>query len=49
MWSARLDSDTDLKDYYMDDWRTFHASDHLPLWVELEIDFSDAYLEKLKE
>jgi hypothetical protein len=36
-----------LKQYYMKEWRTFHASDHLPLWVELEIDFSDEYLKTL--
>ena len=27
-------------------WRTFKMSDHLPLWVELYVDFGDAYLEK---
>ena len=27
-------------------WRTFKMSDHLPLWVELFVDFGDAYLEK---
>ena len=26
-------------------WRTFKMSDHLPLWVELYVDFGDAYLE----
>lgn len=39
-------SDTSLKKYY-DEWRTFQMSDHLPLWVELEIDFSDGYLDYL--
>lgn len=39
-------SDTSLEKYY-DEWRTFQMSDHLPLWVELEIDFSDGYLEYL--
>jgi len=43
-----LNKNDELKSYYLKDWRTFHGSDHLPLWVELEIDFSDAYLEKLK-
>lgn len=33
--------------YYMTSWRTFQMSDHLPLWVELKIDFSNPYLEKL--
>jgi hypothetical protein len=28
-------------------WRTHQISDHLPMWVELQIDFSDAYLEDL--
>ena len=30
-------------------WRTFQISDHLPLWVELKIDFSDQYLKKQKK
>lgn len=29
------------------EWKTFQMSDHLPLWVEFEIDFSEQYLEKL--
>lgn len=33
---------------YYDEWRTFQASDHLPLWVEIKIDFSDQYLDQLK-
>ncbi len=39
-------SKASLEEYY-DEWRTFQMSDHLPLWVELEIDFSDKYLEYL--
>jgi endonuclease/exonuclease/phosphatase family metal-dependent hydrolase len=27
-------------------WRTFKMSDHLPLWVELFVDFGNDYLEK---
>lgn len=27
------------------EWRTYRMSDHLPLWVELDIDFSDEYLQ----
>ena len=30
-------------------WRTFQMSDHLPLRVELKIDFSDQYLKKQKK
>jgi endonuclease/exonuclease/phosphatase family metal-dependent hydrolase len=33
--------------YFKKVWRTFQMSDHLPLWVELKIDFSEAYLEEL--
>ena len=39
-------SDISLEKYY-NEWRTFQMSDHLPLWVELEIDFSSKYLEYL--
>lgn len=39
-------SEAALKNYYHK-WRTFQMSDHLPLWVELKIDFSDEYLEYL--
>ena len=38
-----------LATYYRNMWRTFQLSDHLPLWVELFTDFSDQYLEKIKE
>jgi len=40
-------SDTDIEKYYMTSWRTFEMSDHLPLWVELKIDFSNQYLERI--
>ena len=33
--------------YYKTTWRTFEMSDHLPLWVELKVDFSDRYLERM--
>jgi hypothetical protein len=29
-------------------WRSRQMSDHYPLWVELKIDFSDAFLAELK-
>jgi len=47
VWKELLTDDDKLKKYYLKDWRTFRASDHLPLWVELKIDFSDQYLEYL--
>jgi len=35
--------------YYQTYWRTHQMSDHLPMWVELKIDYSNEYLEsKLK-
>ena len=33
-----------IESYYLSKWRTFQMSDHLPLWVELKIDFSNEYL-----
>ncbi|PDH63727.1 MAG: endonuclease [Sphingomonadaceae bacterium MED-G03] len=30
-------------------WRTWQMSDHAPLWVEIETDFTDDYLERLAE
>lgn len=32
------------KNYYKTFWRTHQMSDHLPMWVELQIDYSDQYL-----
>jgi endonuclease/exonuclease/phosphatase family metal-dependent hydrolase len=29
------------------DWRTYQMSDHLPMWIELRVDFSREYLERL--
>jgi endonuclease/exonuclease/phosphatase family metal-dependent hydrolase len=34
--------------YYRDDWRTWQMSDHLPMWVQLKVDFTEDYLESLK-
>jgi len=48
-----LDADgqpTDSEDninYYLNTWRTFQMSDHLPMWVELKIDFAAQYLQDL--
>ena len=43
----KMADDSELEKYYLKEWRTFHASDHLPLWVELRIDFSEEYLTRL--
>jgi endonuclease/exonuclease/phosphatase family metal-dependent hydrolase len=32
--------------YYRTNWRTQQMSDHLPMWVELKIDYSEEYLER---
>jgi exonuclease III len=45
--TAARKTNASLRHYY-NEWRTFQASDHLPLWVEIKIDFSDQYLEQLK-
>ena len=29
-------------------WRTHQMSDHLPMWVELHIDFADDYLNEVE-
>ena len=44
----RPKTEDEILKYYMNDYRTFEMSDHLPLWVELKIDFSNQYLENLK-
>ncbi len=30
------------------EWKTYQMSDHLPMWVEFNVDFSEKYLTKLK-
>lgn len=30
--------------YYKSYWRTYKMSDHLPMWVEIKIDYTDSYL-----
>jgi hypothetical protein len=37
------------RDYYVNQWRTWQMSDHLPLWVELTVDFSDQYLDAIRK
>jgi hypothetical protein len=41
-YDQRTDSGKSL--YYRTYWRTHQMSDHLPMWVELRIDYSDEYL-----
>jgi len=43
----REKTEKQIETYYLSNWRTFQMSDHLPLWIELKIDFSDQYLRKI--
>ena len=39
-------TDSQKRTYYKTYWRTHQMSDHLPMWVELKINFSERYLER---
>ncbi|MGH6942782.1 MAG: endonuclease/exonuclease/phosphatase family protein [Geminicoccaceae bacterium] len=41
-------TDAGKRAYYALDWRTWQMSDHLPMWLQLKVDFTDQYLESLK-
>ena len=41
-------TEQDVENYYLANWRTFQISDHLPLWIELKVDFSNQHLEKMR-
>jgi hypothetical protein len=36
------------REYYLEEWRSWQMSDHLLMWVQLKVDFTDAYLNSLK-
>ena len=36
------------REEYFQQWRTWQMSDHMPLWIELRIDFTDAYLDRIE-
>jgi len=40
-------TEEEIMKYYLT-WRTYEISDHLPMWIELKVDFSDQYLRKIK-
>lgn len=40
-------SDAELKKYF-NQWKTYHFSDHMPIWVQLKVNNSDEYLNYLK-
>jgi hypothetical protein len=35
--------------YYKSYWRTFQMSDHLPMWIDLKIDYVQEYLQGLRD
>ena len=37
------------KTYFTREWRTWQMSDHLPLFIELRIDFTDKYLKRIRD
>ena len=37
------------REWYATNWRTYHMSDHLPMWMALEIDFAEDYLAKIEQ
>jgi hypothetical protein len=43
------DSDPEQKKYFTKEWRTWQMSDHLPLFVELKIDFTEKYLKRVRK
>ena len=46
--TIRGKSEEAIEKYYLSTWRTFQMSDHLPMWAELKIDFSNQYLDALR-
>lgn len=43
----RTETVDELRDYYLD-WRTYQISDHKPMWVRLDTDDAQGYLERLR-
>lgn len=43
------DTEADRKKYFTKKWRTWQMSDHLPLFIELKIDFTEKYLKRIRE
>ena len=40
-------TEEEIMKYYLSTWRTHEMSDHLPLWIELKVDFSNQYLGRM--
>ena len=43
-----IETDNTVDEKFYKEWRTYQMSDHLPLWVEMKIDFSKKYLADVK-
>lgn len=43
------DTSAKRKTYFVGEWRTWQMSDHLPLFIELRIDFTKEYLKRIRE
>lgn len=37
------------REWYATEWRTYHMSDHLPMWMALEVDFAEDYFQKIEK
>ncbi len=46
---GKVRTDAQKRTYYKTHWRTHQMSDHLPMWVELKIDYSGEYLKRKRK
>lgn len=44
---SKKETDDELKEYFIKDWRTYRLSDHNPLWIKIPIDNSSKYLQRI--
>jgi hypothetical protein len=49
MANGKTRTDSQQATYYKTYWRTFQMSDHLPMWIEIQTDYSGAYLDALEQ
>ena len=42
-------TESEISEYYRLYYRTYQMSDHLPLWIELKVDFSNQYLNGIRQ
>ena len=42
----KLTTDAEFRKYFKT-WKTYHMSDHQPMWVRIPVDFSEAYIKKI--